>query len=128
MLETNRVISGERRGLIPGGRFVAEFGGFGNVAAIVTAMHAVGSQLGGDRSLASPWFFPTVEQYREMLEADGFRVDEISTFYRPTPLPTGMRSWLKVMRAPFFDQLGDLSEEALDKVEQALRYSLCDHQ
>ena len=128
MLEPHKVIAGVRRSLKPGGRFVSEFGGFGNVAAIVTAMQAVGAEMGGDTSLASPWFFPTVDQYRAMLEDDGFQVEEITTFYRPTPLPTGMRSWLKVMRTPFFDQFGTRSEEALDKVEQALRPAMCDHQ
>ena len=128
MLEPEKVVSGVQRALKPGGRFVAEFGGFGNVAAIVSAMHAVGAQMGGDTSLASRWFFPTVEQYRGMLEAGGFKVDEITTFYRPTPLPTGMRSWLKVMSSPFFDQFGDRSDAVLDKVEEALRFSMCDHQ
>ena len=32
------------------------------------------------------------------------------------------------MRTPFFDQFGTRSEEALDKVEQALRPAMCDHQ
>ena len=127
MLEPEKVISGVARALKPGGRFVAEFGGFGNVAAIVSAMHAVGGEMGGDTTLASRWFFPTVDQYQAMLEAGGFKVDEITTFYRPTPLPTGMRSWLKVMSGPFFDQFGERSDEALDKVEQALRFSMCDH-
>ena len=128
MLEPEKVISGVARALKPGGRFVAEFGGFGNVAAIVSAMHAVGGEMGGDTTLASRWFFPTADQYQAMLEAGGFKVDEITTFYRPTPLPTGMRSWLKVMSGPFFDQFGERSDEALDKVEQALRFSMCDHQ
>ena len=53
MLQPEKVIDGVGRALKPGGRFVAEFGGFGNVAAIVTAMHAMGIELGGDTSLAS---------------------------------------------------------------------------
>jgi trans-aconitate methyltransferase len=129
MLQPDKVIDGVNRALKPGGRFVAEFGGFGNVAAIVTAMHAVGKEMGGDVSLASRWFFPTTDQYRDMLEQGGFQVEEITSFYRPTPLPTGMRAWLKVMSRPFFDQFGgERSEEALDRVEDALRYSMCDHQ
>ena len=117
-----------RRALKPGGRFVGEFGGFGNVAAIVTALQAVGREMEGDPDLATPWFFPTVEQYQALLEAEGFSVEKIVSFYRPTPLPTGMKAWLKVMCSPFFDQFGDRSNEALDKVEAALKFSLCDHQ
>lgn len=128
MLQPEQVIAAVGRALRPGGRFVAEFGGFGNVAAIVSAMHAVGEEMGGDTSLASRWFFPTVEQYQGMLETGGFRVEDITSFYRPTPLPTGMRSWLKVMCSPFFDQFDERSDVALDKVESALRFSMCDHQ
>lgn len=128
MLKPSDVIRGVARALKPGGRFVGEFGGFGNVAAIVTAMQAVGQEMKGDPGLATPWFFPTVEHYQALLEAEGFAVEKIVSFYRPTPLPTGMKAWLKVMCSPFFDQFGDRSNEALEKVEAALRFSLCDHQ
>ena len=121
MMQPESVISGVRRALKPGGRFVGEFGGFGNVAAILTAMQAVGEELGGDTKLAGPWFFPTVSQYSGMLEAEGFKVVDMSHFYRQTELPTGMRAWLKVMASPFFDQFGDQSEQVLNKVELALR-------
>ena len=90
-------------------------------------MHAVGAEMGGDVSLAGPWFYPTVEQYSQMLADRGFKVDDITTFYRPTPLPNGMRSWLQVMRKPFFDQFNERAEDAYEKVEAALRPSLCDH-
>lgn len=128
MLQPQKVIDGVGRALKPGGRFVGEFGGFGNVAAILTAIQAVGQELGGDTKLAGPWFFPTVSQYSRLLEAGGFEVMDISHFYRQTELPTGMRAWLKVMANPFFEQFGDRSEFALDKVEQALKPSLCDHE
>ena len=127
MLDGQAVVDGVNRALKPGGRFVGEFGGFGNVAAVSTAMQAVGKAMGGDVSLAGPWFFPTVEQYKSMLEQAGFSVPEIITFYRPTPLPTGVRGWLETMRAPFFAQFGDRQEEAYERVVEALRPSLCDH-
>lgn len=128
MLEPRKVISSVKRALKPGGRFVGEFGGFGNVAAVSSAMRAVGSQMDGDLELAGPWFFPTMDQYSAMLEDQGFQVSDITTFHRPTPLPNGMRSWLKVMRKPFFDQFGSRTNEAYEKVEAALKPSLCDHQ
>ena len=55
MLRPERVVAGVARALRPGGRFVAEFGGHGNVAAIVTAMTAVAHARGGDPKLAKPW-------------------------------------------------------------------------
>lgn len=120
------VVSGVRRALKPGGRFVAEFGGHGNVAAIVTAMRAVGARRGGDVSLAGPWFFPSVEVYRDMLVKSAFDVGRIGLFPRPTPLKTGMGAWLKLFRQPFFAQFGSESEAAVAEVEDLLRPVLCD--
>lgn len=50
-----RVIQGVRRALKPGGQFVGEFGGHGNVAAVVTAISAVLHNRGVDINTAFPW-------------------------------------------------------------------------
>jgi len=126
MLEPEKVISGVVNALKPGGRFVGEFGAFGNVAAVVAAMRAVGTSMGGDISHANPWFFPTVEQYSALLENQGFEIDEIKSFARPTPVPNGIKPWLKVMSGPFFQQFGERENEAYELVIDALRPSLCD--
>ncbi len=126
MLEPEQVLDGVAKSLKPGGRFVGEFGAFGNVAAISSAMNAVGSMMGGDASLAFPWFFPTTDQYAKMLDKAGFKVNLIRSFYRPTPLPTEIRGWLETMRAPFFEQFGSEIETAYSRVIEALRPSLCD--
>jgi len=126
MLKADNVVAGVARALKPGGRFVAEFGGHGNVAAIVTAMRAVARARGGDESLAGPWFYPTPDEYRAMLEGHGFTVRRIGLFPRPTPLSTGLAAWLTVFRAPFFDQFGDGRDAALAEVEDLLRPALCD--
>jgi trans-aconitate methyltransferase len=126
MSEPRRVLAGVWRSLKPNGRFVAEFGGHGNVAAIVTAMRAVALRRGGDAALAGPWFFPSVDVYRGMLEDAGFKVKRIGLYPRPTPLKTGMKSWLGVFRRPFFEQFGDAIEEVFDETEALLKPSLCD--
>jgi SAM-dependent methyltransferase len=126
MLEPEAVIAGVVKALKPGGRFVGEFGGFGNVAAIFSAMRAVGGLMGGDPSLASPCFFPTCEHYAKLLEKAGLSVMSINSFYRPTPLPTEIRGWLETMREPFFEQFGSENELAYSRVIDALRPSLCD--
>ncbi|MFW6077780.1 MAG: class I SAM-dependent methyltransferase [Hyphomicrobiales bacterium] len=126
MTRPEAVIAGVHRALKPGGRFVAEFGGHGNVAAIVTAMRASAQRIGGDPALAGPWFFPTPEVYREMLANAGFEVRRIGLFPRPTPLKSGMKEWLKVFRLPFFEQYGQRMNEVLDEVEDLLRPVLCD--
>lgn len=113
MRDADAVIAGVRRALKPGGRFVAEFGGHGNVAACVTAMRAAADKFGGDPALAGPWFFPTPEEYRGRLEHAGFAVERIALVARPTLLPTGMEGWLMTFRAPFFKQFGAQKDEVI---------------
>lgn len=126
MTRAGAVVEGVHRALKPGGRFVAEFGGHGNVAAIVTAMRAVGQARGGDLLLASPWFFPTPQEYRGLLEEHGFTVERIGLYPRPTALPTGMAGWLATFRTPFFEQFGDDSADAVADVERLLAPALRD--
>jgi SAM-dependent methyltransferase len=126
MTDATAVVRGIKRALKPGGRFVAEFGGHGNVAAIVTAMRATALRRGGEMALAGPWFFPSCEVYRGLLEGEGFTVRRIGLFPRPTPLATGMAAWLMVFRAPFFAQFGTKADSVLKEVEELLRPSLCD--
>jgi len=120
MTRPDKVIEGVRRALKPGGRFVAEFGGHGNVAAIVTAMRATARRRGGDEKLAGPWFFPAPDAYGERLVRHGFKVERIGLYPRPTLLKTGMKAWLGVFRQPFFAQYGEAAEEVLDEVVDLL--------
>jgi SAM-dependent methyltransferase len=126
MTRPGKVLDGVARALVPHGRFVAEFGGHGNVAAITTALRAVAKSRGGDQELAGPWFFPSVEDYRRLLEEKGFIVKRIGLFPRPTLLKTGMKAWLRLFRSPFFVQFGEAMDEALEETEALLKPSLCD--
>lgn len=126
MLKPELVASGVAKALKPGGRFVGEFGGFGNVAAIATAMRSLAYEMNVSTEHVAPWYFPTNAEYQQVLEGAGFSDVEIESFYRPTPLPTGMESWLRVMRKPFFDQFGTEADAVLDKVLMRLKPSLCD--
>lgn len=120
------VASGVFRALKPGGRFVAEFGGFSNCAAIVTALLAVARERGLPRDLAMPWYFPSEAAYAGVLARAGFRVERTLRFPRPTPVPAGMRAWLEVFRAPLFDACGADRGAVLDTVVDLLEPSLCD--
>lgn len=91
MKQPDAVIQGVGQALKPGGRFVGEFGGQGNVSAIETALHTVLKQRGIDAEPLNPWYFPTVEDYQSRLEANGFSVNDIKLIPRPTPLPTDLR-------------------------------------
>src|ERR1700680_1963045 len=63
--DPDAVIRGVTRALKPGGRFVAEMGGHGCVAAITLAL-VVAIERRGVAAVASriPWYFPTVDDYR----------------------------------------------------------------
>ena len=126
MTDAAAVTTGVWRALRPGGRFVAEFGGHGNMAAIVTAMRAVGLRRGGDITIAAPWYFPSPEIYGALLASHGFGLRRIGLFPRPTDLPTGMAEWLKLFRAPFFAQFGPQADDALHETVKLLRPALCD--
>jgi trans-aconitate methyltransferase len=119
------VIASVWRALNHGGRFVAEFGGYGNVAAIVTAIEAALSSR--DLTVANPWFFPRPEEYRELLEAVGFSVDSLALIPRPTPLPGDMGGWLQTFAQPYISALPAAETHGfISEVVNALRPVLCD--
>lgn len=126
MPEAEAVAEGIAGALRPGGRFVAEFGGHGNVAAICTAMRAVGVRRGGNLATANPWYFPAPAVYQTLLEGAGLTVKRIGLFPRPTLLPTGMAEWLKLFRKPFFEQFAGQEEAALAETVDLLKPALCD--
>jgi trans-aconitate methyltransferase len=127
--DPDAVIAGVARALKPGGRFVAEMGGHGCVAAITVAIIAVMGRYGIDARPLIPWYFPTVDDYRQRLERQGFNVDYIELIPRPTPLPTDMAGWLEVFAASFFRRLADHQRAAArDEVIDLLRVVLCDEQ
>ena len=128
--DPDAIIQGVRRAVKPGGRFAAEMGGHGCVAAIVVALCATLEKRGiTDSAYAIPWYFPTVDDYRSRLERAGFRAEYIALIPRPTPLPTGMRGWLETFAIPFTNLLPASDRGAfLDEVTERLRPALCDEQ
>lgn len=127
MKQADAVISGVWRALKTKGRFVGEMGGKGNVDQIRSAIHQVMQQKGLDPKQYDPWYFPSAEEYKKLLEKQGFYVDSIKLIPRPTPLPSDIIGWLKTFGAPF---LADLPKTEWDNfmqdVQEILRASLCD--
>jgi SAM-dependent methyltransferase len=109
------------RVLKPGGRFVAEMGGHGNIAAIRVALMAVLARHGyGDREDGVN-YYPTQELYRDRLEKHGFNVERIALIPRPTPLPeTGMEAWLRTFRRGVLDGLPESLRETIVSETAAL--------
>ncbi len=106
------VFRGVFKALEPGGVFVFDMGGAGNVAEVHTALLAAlvhqGMAIEKARK-ACPWFFPSEHLITEMLEEIGFRVEKIKLEYRPTKLTTekegGLEGWVRLMGANFLDAL-----------------------
>ena len=89
------------RALRRGGRFCAEFGVVGNIAAIRAALARVLAAMGLEYENYEPWYFPAADEYGKKLEAAGFTVSYLETFNRPTELPTNLYGWLNVFAQPF---------------------------
>ncbi|SEL62351.1 Trans-aconitate methyltransferase [Pseudoxanthomonas sp. GM95] len=126
MRQPEAVLSGVQRALKPGGRFVGEFGGHGNVAAIVTALRAsLCAHDAGEPTFA--WFFPTADEYAALLAEHRFHVEQIALIPRPTPLPTGIAGWLRTFADPFLaDVEAHVRRRVLEDTETLLRPALCD--
>lgn len=127
MRDHDRVLQGVARSLKPGGRFVGEFGGHGNVAALSLAVMAALEARGVDGKKRLPWVFPTAERFAARLATHGFDVAECALFPRPTPLPTGIDGWLETFARPFVVDL-PAAEQGIVLAEAAalLRPLLCD--
>jgi trans-aconitate methyltransferase len=121
------VIASVHLALKPGGRFVAEMGGLGNIAAIRVALQAVLARYGIDAEKVAASFYPSPAHYRRLLEAGGFSVATIELIPRPTPLPAGMESWLNTFRNGVLDLLATEDRaQAMAETVELLRPALCD--
>jgi ubiquinone/menaquinone biosynthesis C-methylase UbiE len=102
------------RVLKPGGRFVAEMGGHGNIAAIRVELLAVLERHGfGDREDGVN-YYPTAECYTKRLKAHGFKVEKIEIIPRPTKLAeSGMAGWLRTFRRGVLEGLPENVREAV---------------
>lgn len=130
--DPERIAEGVWRALKPGGRFVGEFGGAGNIATIEAAIQRALKERGICRS--SPWYFPSPREYRNLLERAGFEVVDVTTFDRPTPIPgqDGIKDWLQTFANIYLDAVGEANgedlttKEFIDKIRKDIRLKLFD--
>lgn len=99
--DPDAVIAGVWRALKPGGRFVAECGGAGNIEAVRHALTTALARRGIDGEVASLWYFPAPEECRARLERRGFVITSMALFPRPTPLPGSLGDWLDTFAESF---------------------------
>ena len=127
MRDPAKVIAGVHRALRPYGRFVGELGGHGCVAKIKKALIEGLNRRGLDGEAASPWYFPTVEDYSRQLTRGGFVVSYIALIPRPTPLPGDVTGWLETFAESFTSTLPPAERPSyIAEVQEALRPDLCD--
>lgn len=107
-----------RRVLQPGGRFVAEMGGQGNIAAIRVAMMTAIARHGFDGLEDNVNYYPTPAIYTRRLEQHGFKVQRIELIPRPTRLAEGgMSAWIRTFRRGVLEKMPEDIRETI--VEEA---------
>lgn len=121
MKDADAVINGVARALKPGGRFIAEMGGRGNVAALRRTMREHVARFGINAVVIDPWYFSDVEEYAGRLRAGGFAARRIGLLPRPTRLPTGVSGWITAIARPFLaPPSGEQRRQLLDAMEREL--------
>ena len=113
--------------LRPGGRFVAEMGGHGNVRQLMDGINfALEAADWPDRHISN--YYPSVGEYATLLEGAGFRVTQMFHFDRPTVLEGGeggLRGWLRMFARRSLDPLpAELRAAVEADIEARLRPTL----
>lgn len=118
--------------LKPGGAFVFEMGGHGNVnevhAALTAVLHFAYNVPFDAIRVANPWFFASVDWMRQTLEEAGFVVEKCESEERPTRCTEegkdgsgGLKGWVRLMGAQFLECVREESrEECISKVVNVL--------
>lgn len=116
------------KSLKEGGRFIAEFGGKGNVQTITDEIIHQIKAAGYESDIEDfPWFYPSIGEYASLMEEAGFRVIYAQHFDRPTPLEgaNGLRNWIQMFGNQLFINVPDSAkEEIISKVDHKLEKEL----
>ena len=129
ILDAERVVERIAACLRPGGRFVAEFGGKGNLAQIRLATHeALDAIRRPEGKEWIPKFYPTIGEYDSLLERHGLAVRSARLFDRPTPLDggdNGLRTWLEMFEEVTLGRLAPADRRTfIEQVEARLQPQL----
>jgi trans-aconitate methyltransferase len=126
--QADSAIASIHQSLKPGGRFVAEFGGKGNVQAIATALESALQAINISAQSLNPWYFPSIGEYATLLEHQGFDVIYSTLFTRPTPLAegeAGMENWIGMFASTFLKGLSPEQQiQVIRVVEEHLKPTL----
>ena len=127
--EADQAVARIAGALTPGGRFVSEFGGKGNVAAIQAGIRHALAALGIDESAVFPiWYFPGIAEYSQVLENNGLEVQWAAMIPREILLEdadTGLRGWLRMFTGKIMQVIPpEQLETFFDLVESHCRVQL----
>lgn len=129
IVEPELVVRGVAKALVPGGRFVAEFGGKGNVSRLLGAINRAFAKFGIEGGLAeNTWYYPSVAEYAALLENEGLEVREAKLFYRPTRLEDaekGVEVWIRMFVKFALERFpAERQQEFLREIERQARPEL----
>ena len=114
------------KALKPQGLLVCEFGASGNIATIENAFAKACNSLG--YGYEAKFNFPTAEDFGNLLEKNGFIIDRIYDYDRPTVLKDGEQGLVNWMKQFFVSELEVMTEQVqimiFEKVEELARETL----
>ncbi len=112
-----KMLASVYQALKPGGRFVAEMGGKGNVGRMISTLRKLLQQHGYEQQSKMEYlFFPSVAEYTSMLETAGFTVTYAALFDRETLLQDqadGVKKWIRMFASDFFIGVKEASQQAI---------------
>lgn len=114
MLDQDAVAEGVFRALKPGGRFVGELGGEGNLATLRGGLRAELSERGYTLPPADPQWYPGIAAFRAVYERAGFSDIQAEILPRETDLPHDVAAWIKTFRTGLMDSAGVPTAEQAD--------------
>jgi SAM-dependent methyltransferase len=123
MLDPDAVASGVFSVLKPGGRFVGEMGGAGNIATLRRGIRNELDARGYSIPAEDPQWYPSCEEFVRLYACAGFVGINAHLIPRPTPLPRGVAAWVKTFRAGWLD-VARVPESARDEVAAAVEARL----
>lgn len=106
MLDPVAVAQGVFRALAPGGRFVGEMGGAGNLAILRAGVRTELVERGYPVPPADPQFYPEVNEFTAIYSDAGFIDIHAEIIPRKTDLQNGVAAWVKTFRAGWMDAAG----------------------
>jgi SAM-dependent methyltransferase len=102
------------RALKPGGRFVGEMGGEGNIEKLREALDEELIIRGYAPPLESSNWYASPEEFAAVYEAAGFREIDARLIERPTPIEHGIAAWVTTFRKGWLDRAGVPEQERIE--------------